>query len=115
MKKLLIILGLILSFSLSCGEDIVTRAAGKDFKIIIEKGPVPPWATENTQKEIVENNPYETAPQKNPKKSEETVYVTRTGKKYHHKGCRYLKSIGGSFTVEEAEKRGYTPCKAFKP
>lgn len=36
------------------------------------------------------------------------VYVTKTGKKYHNKDCRYLKSVAACYTVEEAENRGYT-------
>lgn len=42
------------------------------------------------------------------------VYVTKTGKKYHREGCRYLKSIAASYTVEEAENRGYTACSKFR-
>ena len=42
------------------------------------------------------------------------VYVTKTGKKYHNKGCRYLKSIAASYTVEEAKNKGYTACSQFR-
>lgn len=42
------------------------------------------------------------------------VYVTKTGKKYHNKGCRYLKSISASYTVEEAKNKGYTACSQFR-
>lgn len=41
------------------------------------------------------------------------VYVTKTGKKYNKKGCKYLKSIKDSYTREEAEKIGYTSCSYF--
>lgn len=39
-----------------------------------------------------------------------TVYVTKTGDKYHLEGCSYLKSIGGIMTEEEARRAGYEPC-----
>ena len=44
---------------------------------------------------------------------ETTVYVTRTGKKYHLDGCRYLKSRR-SIKLSEA-KRLYQACRVCKP
>ncbi len=38
------------------------------------------------------------------------VYVTKSGKKYHRNGCEYLKSVAGSYTIKEAEAKGYTAC-----
>ena len=43
-------------------------------------------------------------------KASYTVYVTKSGDKYHSEGCRYLKSIGGTMTQGEALRRGYLPC-----
>lgn len=42
----------------------------------------------------------------------ETVYVTRTGEKYHVEGCRYIdgKDDLRNMTIEEAEQAGYEPC-----
>ncbi len=48
-----------------------------------------------------------------PKPQEVTVYVTRTGAKYHREGCRYLKSKI-PMSLKEAKQR-YTPCKVCKP
>lgn len=45
---------------------------------------------------------------------EETVYITRTGKRYHREGCFYLKSII-PIERQNALKNGYTPCKVCKP
>lgn len=39
------------------------------------------------------------------------VYVTKSGKKYHRSGCEYLKSVAGSYTIKEAEAKGYTACR----
>lgn len=40
-----------------------------------------------------------------------TVYVTKTGHKYHRAGCQYLKSSAIKMTRSEAIKGGYSPCK----
>jgi hypothetical protein len=43
-------------------------------------------------------------------KQECTVYITRTGKRYHRAGCHYLHHGAVAMTREEALKRGLTPC-----
>ena len=37
------------------------------------------------------------------------VYRTATGKNFHRDGCSYLKSKY-EITIEEAQRRGLTPC-----
>jgi hypothetical protein len=44
-----------------------------------------------------------------------TVYITKTGKKYHRLGCRYLRKSCIPISLTEAKRRGYTPCKVCKP
>ena len=39
------------------------------------------------------------------------VYVTKTGKKYHRSGCRYLRSSKIKTTLSSAIARGYEACK----
>ena len=39
-----------------------------------------------------------------------TVYITKSGGKYHFDGCRYLKSVGRVMTQGEALRQGYEPC-----
>jgi endonuclease YncB( thermonuclease family) len=46
--------------------------------------------------------------------SSTTVYITRTGKKYHRDGCRYLKKSKIPISLDEAKLR-YDPCKVCKP
>ena len=46
--------------------------------------------------------------------AEATVYVTRTGKKYHRDGCRYLSSSKIRSTLQDAV-RAYGPCSVCKP
>jgi len=56
------------------------------------------------------------APRKEKEQSENiTVYVTRTGKKYHREGCRYLRKSKIPISLKDAIKRGYTPCSVCNP
>lgn len=42
---------------------------------------------------------------------QETVYITKSGKKYHKSDCFYIAGRDtASVTVEEAEQQGYSPC-----
>ncbi len=45
------------------------------------------------------------------------VYVTANGKKYHKRSCRTLaksKTVT-TLTIDEAKKKGYSPCKVCNP
>lgn len=55
--------------------------------------------------------------QKPPKRDEAasiTVYVTRTGAKYHTSGCRYLAKSKIAMKLKDAKGR-YSPCSVCKP
>lgn len=45
----------------------------------------------------------------------QTVYITKTGAKYHRGTCHYLKYSKIESTVEKATKSGYTACSVCKP
>lgn len=45
----------------------------------------------------------------------QTVYITKTGKKYHSENCSSLSSSKKSIELSEALDKGYTPCKNCKP
>lgn len=45
----------------------------------------------------------------------QSVYVTKTGKKYHNENCSSLSSSKISIDLSEAIDKGYTPCKKCKP
>ena len=47
--------------------------------------------------------------------STQTVYVTKTGKKYHKESCRYLKNSKKELTLERALAYGYQACLVCKP
>ena len=55
-------------------------------------------------------NAYTTAEQK-----DATVYITKSGEKYHKAGCQYLKKSQIKTTKKEAVKNGYGACKVCKP
>jgi len=44
-----------------------------------------------------------------PKPESATVYITRTGSKYHRGGCRYLRKSCIPISLDEARARGYSP------
>lgn len=44
-----------------------------------------------------------------------TVYITRTGERYHDAGCRYLSKSCIEITLQAAVDGGYTPCKVCHP
>jgi hypothetical protein len=44
----------------------------------------------------------------------QTVFVTKSGTKYHTENCQHLKSKI-SIQKSEAIKKGYTPCQTCKP
>lgn len=47
--------------------------------------------------------------------SAQTVYVTKTGKKYHKSNCHYLKNSKTEITFEKAIDLYYTACSVCKP
>ena len=44
-----------------------------------------------------------------------TVYITRTGEKYHRSGCQYLSQSKIAISLADAKARGYTPCSVCDP
>jgi competence protein ComEC len=44
-----------------------------------------------------------------------TVYVTRTGEKYHRDGCRYLSRSKIPMSLKDAKASGYAACKICQP
>lgn len=44
----------------------------------------------------------------------QTVFITKTGAKYHKESCRYAKT-GWASDLEAAKKRGLTACLVCKP
>jgi micrococcal nuclease len=72
------------------------------------KNPIPPWEFRRGKGEV------ETVSDKKLDLAERTVYVTKSGKKYHSAGCRYLAKSKIPLSLGEAVKR-YEPCSVCKP
>jgi hypothetical protein len=45
----------------------------------------------------------------------QTVYITKSGQKYHASTCRHIRSSGYSISLSKAQEQGYTPCSVCKP
>ena len=45
----------------------------------------------------------------------DTVYIGKTGTKYHRQGCRTLKGNGSPISLSEAKAQGREACKVCKP
>jgi hypothetical protein len=45
----------------------------------------------------------------------QTVYITRSGKKYHRDGCRYLAPSKSAISLKDAKANGYSACKVCHP
>ena len=48
-------------------------------------------------------------------KKQVTVYITKSGRKYHRSSCRYLGKSRIPISLEDAKLRGYSPCSVCKP
>jgi hypothetical protein len=55
------------------------------------------------------------APKRAEQPKEQTVFTTRTGKRYHRANCRYLARSKFPINLREAQRQGYTPCKVCRP
>lgn len=51
---------------------------------------------------------------KQPISADTQVYITKSGKKYHTAGCRYLSKSGIKISLSEA-KKNYQPCSVCNP
>lgn len=71
-------------------------------------------ASSNQQYQTTVNQNYESVASQ-PQQIENTVYVTRTGKKFHRAGCRYLRYSSMAINRDEAIREGYTPCSVCDP
>jgi hypothetical protein len=45
----------------------------------------------------------------------QTVYITKTGEKYHQQHCKHLAKSSIEIDLSKAASLGYAPCKVCKP
>jgi phosphatidylserine/phosphatidylglycerophosphate/cardiolipin synthase-like enzyme len=100
-----------------CGSfNWTTNAAVNNYEdvLVIQHKPLAQYYL-NQWQQIVSGKPtppQEAQPQQQspPTANETIVYVTRTGKKYHRAGCRYLSKSMIPMKLEEAIAAGYSAC-----
>ena len=88
-------------------KDAEEYAKSKRLGLWKSSNPVAPWDYRRGKKNKTIS---ESSASKN---LDSVVYVTKSGKKYHREGCTYLKSIGGSYPLKEAEAKGYEACSRY--
>jgi len=96
--------------------NIAITTNGQTYDIQLEKQapPIKPSSSSiptpsQTQTPTITITPPSTTPS-----TGDTVYITRTGKKYHRSGCRYLSKSKIPIELTEAIKR-YSPCSVCRP
>jgi competence protein ComEC len=57
----------------------------------------------------------QTKEQREEEKKDITVYITKSGTKYHSGGCRYLSKSQKPISLSDAKNGGYTPCSRCNP
>jgi len=80
------------------------------------------WASPRNR-EIIQDVSPKTSPEweeyqqmlKEGSSQETTVYITKSGSKYHRASCRYLSKSKIPISLKDAKERGYSPCKVCKP
>jgi micrococcal nuclease len=79
--------------------------------------PVAPWDYRHgTASSQTPSKSVQQAPKESPDTQKEiTVYITRTGAKYHRAGCTYLRKSMIPSSKTDAISRGYTPCSRCSP
>lgn len=73
-----------------------------------------PPALETTSTVTEEDKSMIAEDDKQAEQKEITVYVTKTGSKYHHAGCRYLSKSSIPISLSDA-KSMYSPCSVCDP
>lgn len=88
---------------------IIATSDGKS--ISFNKQPSPVNTSTNTGSTTVSD----TKNNQNDTRDDITVYITKTGSKYHREGCSSLRTSSIPISLSEAKQRGYEPCKICKP
>ncbi|MDA7665684.1 hypothetical protein OAH46_02970 [Verrucomicrobia bacterium] len=75
-----------------------------------DKSPVAPWEwRKGNRNQNAKSKPKKLAPTK--KRLNTPVYITKSGKKYHAAGCRYLKATGKRVSLVEVQGLGLSAGK----
>jgi endonuclease/exonuclease/phosphatase family metal-dependent hydrolase len=101
------------------GATAVPESTWGEVKQIVEPTAVPavvpvPLSVQRTQESHTSKAKVATTRQESSAAATDTVYVTRTGKKYHQASCRYLSKSKIPMSLKDAAAR-YTPCSVCDP
>lgn len=77
--------------------------------------PTPTSTPAPTKTPTVEATPIPTVETKQTNNQTVVVYITKTGKKYHSDGCRYLSKSKIPIDLSKAKNEGYEPCSVCNP
>jgi endonuclease YncB( thermonuclease family) len=99
--------------------DLETKARELKVGLWDDESPEPPWEFRKKQAPVVqerERPPPKTRAEPPAEKpvAEVTVYVTKTGEKYHRDGCQYLRLSKIPIPLSQAQKT-HEPCSRCKP
>ena len=94
----------------SDGENITVRNTNLPPK---QNTPPPTDTSTETQETLPKEDDTTVPTQTNPQSI--TVYITKSGKKYHCDGCRFLKNSKIPVFLEELDTELYTPCAVCNP
>lgn len=126
---LLVLVSLVALFVTACGETPTTAPPSQEIQettpettqpqteqsTITEPTPSQEQATTKATPPAPAVTTSKPAPPPVVEKQEVTVYVTRTGAKYHRSGCRYLARSCIPISLEDAKASGYGPCSVCGP
>lgn len=90
----------------SDGKNVTIKQSNVVSQAVINKAPS---STTSTTPTTSSSNKTSTNTSTTNNKSQ-TVYITKTGKKYHHEGCSSLSKSKIAISLSDAEAQGYEPC-----
>lgn len=93
---------------------IVATSDGETIKLDKKASPVKPQAPPTAAPIVPTPAPKVTQPPAQPQPQDVTVYVTKTGEKYHRAGCQYLSKSPIPMKLSSA-KLSYGPCSVCRP
>jgi formylglycine-generating enzyme required for sulfatase activity len=94
------------------------RGSGIGFRLCMENELVEPSEVDYSDDGKYKSGIVETQPDFDSRRFIDTdpiVYITKTGKKYHREGCKYLGYSKIRIKLSEAKRKGFTPCPECKP
>ncbi len=77
--------------------------------------PTPPWEWRRGARAPSEYRPEQPRSPPSVVDGDTIVYITKTGKKYHRDGCKYLRKSRMPIKMREASSSGYGACKICYP